>query len=351
MDAFFASIEQRDDPGLRGKPVAVGGGGKRGVVAAASYEAREFGVRSAMPTAMALQRCPGLLVVKPRFSVYREVSLQIRSIFDEYTELVEPLSLDEAFLDLTQPKKGLPSGTLLAQEIRGRIYEETGLTASAGISFNKFLAKIASDLNKPNGQALIAPEDALAFLEQLPIEKFFGVGKKTAEKMKKLGITTGKELKSKSEVELVQRFGKVGRHFYHMVRAEDNRPVNPNRIRKSIGAERTFSDNISEKSLLLEKLEPLIDQVFRVMDQQENYGRTVTLKMKTPDFRIHTRSRTYPLMLETRAELSAAIYRLLAEHWDPEMPLRLIGLSVSSLRLDQPLGGGQLRIRFREEEE
>jgi DNA polymerase-4 len=350
MDAFLASIEQRDDPGLRGKPVAVGGGGKRGVVAAASYEAREYGVRSAMPTALALQRCPDLRVVKPRFSVYKEVSGQIRALFEEYTDLVEPLSLDEAFLDLTQPKKGPPSGTLLAKEIRRRIYEETGLTASAGISFNKFLAKIASDLNKPNGQALIAPEEALVFLERLPIEKFFGVGKKTAEKMKKLGIFTGKDLKSLSEIELVQRFGKVGRHFYHMVRAEDQRPVNPNRIRKSIGAERTFSDNIAEKSLLLEKLDPLIEQVFRVMDQSENYGRTVTLKMKTPDFRIHTRSRTYPLMLESRAELSSAIHRLLDEHWHPEMPLRLIGLSVSSLRLDQPLDGGQLRIRFREEE-
>ncbi len=349
MDAFFASIEQRDDPGLKGKPVVVGGGGKRGVVAAASYESRAFGVRSAMPTAMALQRCPDLIIVPPRFGVYKEVSLQIRSIFKEYTDLVEPLSLDEAYLDVTQPKMGPPSASLIAKAIRDQILQETRLTASAGISFNKFLAKIASDLNKPNGQALITPEDAPAFLEKLPIEQFHGVGKVTAERMKKLGILTGKDLKSFSEVELVRRFGKMGRHFFYMVRAQDNRAVNPNRIRKSIGAERTFSENIQDRDQLVQKLEPLIQKVFRVMEQQDNYGRTVTLKMKTPAFQILTRSRTFPTPVLSLAELSEAVFRLLDQHWEAGQALRLIGISVSGLQLENLSAGSQLFLPFEEE--
>ena len=255
MDAFFAAIEQRDFPELRGNPVAVGGSAKRGVVASASYEARKYGVRSAMPSITAKRRCPDLIFVKHRFEVYREVSQQIRAIFLDYTDLVEPLSLDEAFLDITENKKNLNSGTLIAQEILQRIKETTNLTASAGVSFNKFLAKTASDINKPDGMKVITPEEALPFLEQLPIEKFFGIGKVTAAKMKHLGIHTGGDIKAWTLLDLVQRFGKAGRHFYKIVRAEDNRPVNPNRIRKSIGAERTFSEDLTETAAMRERIE------------------------------------------------------------------------------------------------
>ena len=245
MDAFYASVEQRDQPHLRDKPVAVGGGGNRGVVAAASYEARQYGVRSAMPGVRAARLCPPLIFVKPRFDIYKKVSDQIHSIFEEYTDLIEPLSLDEAFLDVTENKKNLNSATLLATEIRNRIFEETQLTASAGVSFNKFLAKIASDINKPNGQKVITPEEAIPFLDLLPVEKFFGVGKVTAKRMHKMGIRTGADLKKISELELAQRFGKAGRYYYKIVRAQDDRKVNPNRVRKSIGAERTFNEDIS----------------------------------------------------------------------------------------------------------
>ncbi|MEM8907951.1 MAG: DNA polymerase IV, partial [Bacteroidota bacterium] len=233
MDAFYASVEQRDHPEFRGQPIAVGGSKQRGVVAAASYEARQYGVRSAMPSMTAARLCPTLIFVKPRFEVYREVSLQIRAIFHEYTELVEPLSLDEAFLDVTENKKGMQSATLIAQESRQLIFERTQLTSSAGVSFNKFLAKIASDINKPNGMKVITPKEATVFLETLPVEKFFGVGKVTAAKMHRMGLRTGKDLKQLSEIEMVQRFGKVGRYYYKIVRAQYNRPVNPNRKRKS----------------------------------------------------------------------------------------------------------------------
>ncbi len=241
MDAFYASVEQRDNPELRGKPVAVGGTPeKRGAVAAASYEARQYGVHSAVSSRTAIQRCPHLTFVKPRFEVYRAVSAQIREILFDYTDLVEPLSLDEAYLDVTADKRAIGSAVLIAKEIKQRIKEKVNLTASAGVSINKFLAKIASDLDKPDGLYLIAPEQAEDFLEKLPIEEFYGVGPATAGKMRSLGIATGAELKSWRQEQLIAAFGKTGSYYYQVVRAQDNRPVNPNRIRKSIGAEKSF---------------------------------------------------------------------------------------------------------------
>ncbi|MCB0635800.1 MAG: DNA polymerase IV [Lewinella sp.] len=351
MDAFYASVEQRDDPELRGRPIAVGGGGMRGVVAAASYEARRYGVRSAMPSVTAKRLCPDLIFVKHRFEVYREVSRQIRDIFFEYTDLVEPLSLDEAFLDVTEPKLGPPSATLIAREIRQRILETTGLTASAGVSFNKFLAKVASDVNKPNGMKVITPEEAAAFLEALPIAKFHGIGKVTAAKMERLGVRTGLDLKRLSEIELVQRFGKAGRHYYRIVRAEDERPVNPNRIRKSIGAERTYREDVSAAAEMREKLAYLVDKVFDYMQKADNFGRTVTLKMKTPAFQIHTRSRSFPTEVRRREQLRATVYELLAENIEEVGSVRLLGVTVSNLEREQEAAGMQLVIDFPEEEE
>ena len=254
MDAFYASVEQRDFPELRGKPVAVGGSASRGVVASCSYEARKFGVRSAMPSITAKRQCPDLIFTKHRFDVYREVSQQIRAIFHEFTELVEPLSLDEAYLDVTENKKGINSGTIIANQIRKRILEETQLTASAGVSFNKFLAKTASDVNKPNGICVITPDDAISFLEELKIERFYGVGKVTAKKMNAFRIFNGADLKKWTEIDLVTRFGKAGRHYYRIVRADDSREVNPHRIRKSIGAERTFSEDLQTVAEMKERL-------------------------------------------------------------------------------------------------
>ncbi len=346
MDAFYASVEQREQPELKGKPVAVGGGGRRGVVAAASYEARKFGVRSAMPGFKAVKLCPDLIFVKPRFDLYRSVSQQIRAIFEQYTELIEPLSLDEAYLDITENKRGIPSGTIIAKEIRKRIFEETRLTASAGISFNKFLAKVASDINKPNGQKVITPEEATAFLEELPIEKFHGIGKVTARKMKGLGIHSGADLKRWSQIDLVQRFGKMGRHFYAIVRGEDHRPVNPHRIRKSIGAERTFGEDIGTYAGLKEKLVPLIRRVYESMKQKDNFGRTLTLKMKSTDFKILTRSKTFMHELRNFQEFEQASLQLLRDHFQEMEQLRLIGVSVSNLAKENPVEGTQLEFDF-----
>lgn len=346
MDAFYASVEQRDYPELQGKPVAVGGSSMRGVVASASYEARRYGVHSAMPSVTAKRLCPGLIFVKSRFDVYREVSGQIRAIFQEYTDWVEPLSLDEAYLDVTEPKKGPQSATLIARAIRERIAEETGLTASAGISFNKFLAKVASDINKPNGMKVIPPEEALAFLEGLEIKAFHGIGKVTAEKMRRMGIFRGKDLKRYSEIELVQRFGKVGRHYYRIVRADDQRPVNPNRIRKSIGAERTYRDNISANKAMQEKLAYLCEVVFRYMSKSDNYGRTVTLKAKMPDFKILTRSRTFASELRSLEGLTEVAYELLEDNRQDIPQVRLLGISVSNLTKEQGADGIQLEFDF-----
>ena len=348
MDAFFASVEQRDNPELRGKPVAVGGPSKRGVVAAASYEARKYGVRSAMPSVTAARKCPGLIFVKSRFSVYKEVSQQIREIFLEYTDLVEPLSLDEAFLDVTENKIGMPSGTIIANEIRQKIFERTQLTASAGVSFNKFLAKIASDINKPNGIKVITPEEAIPFLEALPVTKFFGVGKVTADKMFRMGIRTGADLKKLSEIDLTKRFGKVGRFYYRIVRAQDDRPVNPNRIRKSIGAENTFFEDLTTFDTMWEKLLPIANRVFDYMEKTDNFGRTINLKMKTPDFQTLNRSKTFVREVKAREPFLAASKALLHTNWEKAGAVRLLGISVSNLLKDHTGEGIQLEIDFEE---
>lgn len=346
MDAFYASVEQRDDPSLRGRPVAVGGASRRGVVASASYEARRYGVRSAMPSLTAQRLCPDLIFVKSRFDVYRQVSGQIRDIFYEYTDLVEPLSLDEAYLDVTENKKGLKSATLIAEEIRQRIFETTQLTASAGVSFNKFLAKVASDINKPNGIKVITPGEADGFLEALPIEKFHGIGRVTAEKMHRMGIRNGADLKELTLIELVRRFGKAGQHYYRIVRADDERPVNPNRVRKSIGAERTFFEDIHVTAVMKEKLAYIAGIVFDYMEQRQNFGRTVTLKVKTPDFQLLTRSRTFSSEVRDREQLVDVINELLDQHREEFEAVRLLGVTVSNLEREHDGAGIQLELPF-----
>ena len=346
MDAFYASIEQRDDPSLLGKPVAVGGSEKRGVVASASYEARQFGVRSAMPSVTAKRLCPDLIFVKHRFPVYKEASRQIRDIFHEYTDLVEPLSLDEAYLDVTENKTGMPSATIIAGEIRQKIFEKTQLTASAGISFNKFLAKTASDINKPNGMKVILPEEAILFLEKLPVKKFFGIGKVTAQKMEKMGILTGDDLKRFSEIELAKSFGKAGRHYYRIVRAEDNRAVNPNRVRKSIGAERTYSEDLTNLEDMKIRLDFVCETVFRYMEQSDNFGRTVTLKAKTPTFKQITRSKSFGSEVRSLESLKQTVYMLLEESQEELQAVRLLGVTVSNLEKENQEEGVQLEFDF-----
>jgi len=346
MDAFFASVEQRDHPELRGKPIAVGGSGGRGVVAAASYESRKFGVRSAMPSVTAKRLCPDLIFVPHRFEVYRTVSQQIRSIFAEYTDLIEPLSLDEAYLDVTQNKKQIPSGTLVAEEIRKRIFEETQLTASAGISYCKFLAKIASDINKPNGLKVITPKEALPFLETLPIKTFYGIGKVTAKKMNGMGIFTGADLKQLSEIELSKRFGKVGRFYYNIVRGIDERPVNPNRIRKSISSETTFREDIDDLAVLQEKILPLLEEVFENLQKNNNYGRTLTLKIKNAQFQTITRSKTFGSDVKEAAIFKTTVLQLLEENYLQVGKIRLLGVGVSNLMSERDVVGMQLEFDF-----
>ena len=345
MDAFYASIEQRDHPEYRGKPLAVGYAGDRGVVAAASYEARKFGVRSAMPSKTALRKCPHIIFTSARFDVYKEVSRQIRDIFFDYTDLVEPLSLDEAFLDVTADFKNIRSGTLVAKEIRERIWKETGLTASAGISYNKFLAKIASDQNKPNGQFVIKPNDAEAFLEQLPIERFFGVGRVTAEKMHSMQIFNGYDLKTKSEADLVHAFGKVGHIYYLNARGIDYREVEPNRIRKSIGAENTFETNIDSFDILRQYLYELSEEVIARVNRNSFAGRTVTIKVKYPDFKIITRSKTLPVTVNDFETLYNTGVELL-ESVDVSAAVRLLGISVKKPDRIEWEGDTQLEIEF-----
>ncbi len=330
MDAFFASVEQRDDPSLRGKPVAVGGAGPRGVVAAASYEARPFGVRSAMPSFKAKRLCPDLIFVKSRFEAYKAASRTIRDVFSRYTDLIEPLSLDEAYLDVTAPKQGGPSATNIAALIKAEIKEATGLTASAGVSFNKFLAKIASDLDKPDGLSVIIPDQADAFIAGLPIERFFGVGPVTAQKMKAHGINTGLDLRKRSEDELVRSFGKVGRHYFRISRGQDDREVRSDRPNKSIGAERTFENDLSDQAVMLERLEPLAKRIAERMATTSNYGRTVTLKIKYRDFSITTRQRTVDDQVHHASELMKLAGWLLHNPAPPHLPVRLLGLSVST---------------------
>ena len=345
MDAFYASVEQRDNPALRGKPVAVGGI-KRGVVASASYEARAFGVRSAMPSRTALRKCPHLQFVRSRFEVYRQVSQQIREIFLEYTDLVEPLSLDEAYLDVTENKKGIFSAILIARQIRQKIFERTQLTASAGVSVNKFVAKVASDINKPNGIKVILPDEVVPFLETLAIEKFHGIGRVTADKMKRLGIHNGKDLKQWTEIDLVKRFGKTGRYYYKIVRGEDNRAVNPHRIRKSIGAERTFNEDIFTVDKMFEKLKEIGEKLFRSIEKTQNYGRTVTVKIKFSDFQIITRSKTVNREITRSEDLIAIVRELLYENMSNGIGVRLLGISVSNLRREEDSLPRQLEFDF-----
>lgn len=333
MDAFYASVEQLDNPSLRGKPLAVGGGEKRGVVSAASYEARKYGVRSAMSGYLAKKRCPHLIFVKPRFDRYREISQRIRKIFFEYTDLVEPLSLDEAYLDVTQNKKGNPSATMIAQEIRDRIFEETGLRASAGISINKFIAKVASDFNKPNGQKTVTPEEVPAFLEELAINKFHGVGKVTTEKMYKLAIFTGADLKAKTEEFLVQHFGKAGSHYYNVVRGVHNSPVKPDRIAKSVGAEHTYGENLVSEVFMEEKLQQIAEELERRLKKKKVAGKTITLKIKYSDFTVQTRSKTLLYFINDSSLIMEAVRELLYQD-ELKESVRLLGISLSNLNTD-----------------
>ncbi|GAA4245226.1 DNA polymerase IV [Winogradskyella damuponensis] len=333
MDAFYASVAQMDNPELRGKPIAAGGGGTRGVVSAASYEARKFGVKSAMSGRLAIKLCPELIFVKTDFARYTEISKRIRKIFFEYTDLVEPLSLDEAYLDVTDNKIGLPSATLLAQNIRARIYDEVGLTASAGISINKFIAKVASDYNKPNGQKTVNPEDVLKFLEDLDIRKFYGVGKVTAEKMYQKGIFTGKDLKSKTLEYLDEHFGKSGRYYYDVVRGIHYSEVKPNRIRKSLAAERTFSENLSSEIYMFEKLEHIAEEVSKRLLKSKVAGKTITLKIKYSDFTLQTRSKTLPYFVSEKAIILDTAKDLLYQD-TLNNSVRLLGISLSNLNTD-----------------
>ena len=334
MDAFYASVEQLDNPELRGKPVAVGGGEKRGVVSAASYEARPFGVRSAMSGAHAKRLCPELIFVKPRFDRYKEISTKIRNIFLDYTDLVEPLSLDEAYLDVTENKIGIPSATLIALEIRGRIFKQLGLRASAGISINKFIAKVASDINKPNGQKTINPEEVLDFLEQLDIKKFYGVGRVTTEKMYQLGIFTGKDLKAKSLDYLQSYFGKSGVYYYNVVRGIHNSTVKPNRTRKSLAAERTFNENLSSEIFMMERIERLAEEVSKRLVKSKVAGKTLTLKIKYSDFSTQTRSKTLPYYISDKAIILETAKDLLFQE-KMKNSVRLLGISLSNLNNEQ----------------
>ena len=338
MDAFYASVEQRDNPELRGKPVAVGHGARRGVVAAASYEARTFGVRSAMPSMTALHKCPELIFVKPRFEVYRAVSRQIRAIFADYTALVEPLSLDEAYLDVTENLRALPTASATASEIRARILAETGLTASAGISYNKFLAKLASDHRKPNGQYVVTPGMGPAFVEALPVRKFHGVGPVTAEKMNKLGIFTGGDLRRQTLEFLVQHFGKSGPWYYAIARGEDDRQVTPDRPRKSSGSETTFSDDLTDPAAIEAGILEMADDVWRWCEKAQAFGRTVTVKIKYADFRQATRSRTLHALVDSQDALRAVSLDLVRSVFPPELGIRLVGVTVSHFEHDQDEG-------------
>lgn len=332
MDAFYASVEQRDNPELRGKPVAVGGSAERGVVAAASYEARRFGVRSAMPSVTAKRQCPDLIFVKPRFEVYKAISRQIRGIFAEHTPIIEPLSLDEAYLDVTENLQGIPLARDVALRIREKIKTETGLNASAGISYNKFLAKLASDHRKPNGQFVISPEMGPGFVETLPVGKFHGIGPATAAKMNALGLFTGRDIRNQSLEFMNANFGKSGAYYYWISRGVDERPVRADRIRKSIGAETTFSTDLSEYGALIAELRPLVDKVWRHCEATGSRGRTVTLKIKFADFEIITRSRSAASVVAGRDDLE----RLACGLVEAEMPLpkrvRLLGVSLSALQ-------------------
>ncbi|MCP2039014.1 DNA polymerase IV [Chryseobacterium sp. HSC-36S06] len=347
MDAFYASVEQHDNPELRGKPIAVGGG-QYGVVAAASYEARKFGIRSAMPGRMALEKCPHLIVVKPRFQRYKEISQQIRTIFYEYTDLVEPLSLDEAYLDVTENKKGIESANDIARAIRQRIFEETGLTASAGISVNKFLAKVASDYNKPNGQKTIHPTQIMEFMEELPIEKFYGIGKVTANKMHEMHIFKGADLKKKSLEELIRLFGKSGNYYYNVVRGIHKSEVKPHRIQKSVAVEETFWDNLLDEDSVFKQLQLISEELETRLAKKEIKGKSLTLKIKYKDFTQYTRSKTQEVYFAGATDFFETAQKL----WELrpfDKPVRLLGLSLSNLNTQEKKQVSvQLKIPFKE---
>lgn len=346
MDAFYASVEQRDNPALRGKPVAVGGSRERGVVAAASYEARKFGVRSAMSSIIAARKCPNLIFVKPRFEAYKTVSNQIREVFLEYTTLVEPLSLDEAYLDVTENLKGITSATEIAKEIKIKIKERTQLTASAGVSYNKFLAKLASDYNKPDGLFVIKPNQGEKFVEDLDVYRFHGIGKVTAEKMNKMEIFTGLDLRQKDEAFLRKHFGKAGGYYFDIARAIDNRPVNPNRIRKSVGSENTFNHDLETKIELEAGLAPLIEDVWRYCHRTNVYGRTVSLKVKYLDFQQITRSKTTLSAIMDKLFFEKIAYDLLEQILPVPKGVRLLGISLSNLEFADEMIGKQLTLNF-----
>jgi len=345
MDAFYAAVEQRDNPDLRGKPVIVGGSPSgRGVVATASYEARKFGVHSAMPASQAIRLCPHGIFVKANFEAYKKASQQIREIFFEYTDLVEPLSMDEAFLDVTENHKDIPSATLIAKEIREKIFQETQLTASAGIAHNKFLAKVASDINKPDGMALITPEKAEAFLEELNIKQFFGVGKATQKKMHAVGIKTGADLKEWCEIDLVKAFGKSGRFYYRIVRGIDKREVRPHRVRKSYGKERTFSDDIDSLEWINNFLDELAQTISEGMKKINAAGKTITLKVRYKNFDTITRSYSLPHYTNRYQDIIEVTRKLMEETEVGSRPVRLLGITLSNLNLNEKTVFEQLEL-------
>ena len=350
MDAFYASVEQRDHPEYRGKPLVVGGQPDgRGVVAAASYEARQFGIHSAMPSRQAYQRCPQALFVPPRFDAYKEVSRKIREIFHRYTDLVEPLSLDEAYLDVTHDKLHIGSALEIAEQIRKAIKEELQLTASAGVSINKFVAKIASDINKPNGLKFIGPSAIEAFMEKLPVEKFHGVGKVTATKMKEMGLHTGADLKNLTEEQLVWKFGKSGRFYYQIVRGIDNRQVQPHRETKSLAAEDTFAQDLTTIEEMESELDRIAQLVCDRLAKKNLKGRTITLKVKYNDFKQITRNKSFPNPVGDLETISATAKQLLANTFENDQQVRLLGISLSnfvdpSLKSSIAVAGDQLTL-------
>ncbi len=330
MDAFFASVEQRDDPSLRRRPLAVGHAARRGVVAAASYEARAFGVKSALPSVTALRRCPDLVFVPPRFDVYKAVSRQIHAVFAEFTDLIQPLSLDEAYLDVTANRAGLPTAWLTAKAIRARIFEETGLTASAGISYNKFLAKLASDQRKPDGQFAVTPDMGQAWVDTLPVSRFHGVGPVTAAKMTQLGIETGADLRGKTLAFLEQHFGSSADWYFAIARARDDRPVNPHRVRKSSGSETTFDRDLTDPADIERGVLQMADDVWGWCEKADAFGRTATVKIKFQDFRQITRSRSLPFAIADQATLRQTSLDLVRSIYPPQSGVRLVGVTVSN---------------------
>ncbi len=345
MDSFYASVEQRDFPELSGKPLAVGHLGPRSVVAAASYEARKYGVHSAMPMSVALRKCPHLTVVPHRFDVYRKVSASIREIFHEFTDLVEPLSLDEAYLDVTHPRKGPPSASLIAMEIKKEIRNRENLIASAGVSYNKFLAKVASDMDKPDGFFLIKPEEAEKFLEELEIKKFFGVGERTEQKMHRLSIFYGRDLKVCSRSELIRHFGKAGNYFYEVVRGIDNRPVISFRESKSIGAERTYDTDLYDLPLVNNRLSEVMDIMWNRCEAKKKFGKTVTLKLRFSDFSTITRSRTQKEPY-TYQGMKTTLTDLLPLPLIQEQGVRLLGATMSNFPVEDHKPAKQIEIDF-----